>query len=52
MKIIEKSTLKTDSAKKRLLSVFLIKIQEITLMRTLSAYKTCASLYEVFETKK
>ncbi|CAK75822.1 unnamed protein product (macronuclear) [Paramecium tetraurelia] len=45
MKIIEKSTLKTESAKKRLLL-------EITLMKILSQYQQFASLFEVFETKK
>ncbi|CAD8057480.1 unnamed protein product [Paramecium primaurelia] len=45
MKIIEKSTLKSESAKKRLLL-------EITIMKILSQYKQFAQLYEVFETKK
>lgn len=42
MKIIEKSSLKTESAKKRIIQVFLklyIKKQEITIMKTLQNYK-------------
>ncbi|CAD8067555.1 unnamed protein product [Paramecium sonneborni] len=45
MKIIEKSTLKSESAKKRLLL-------EITIMKILSQYKQFTQLYEVFETKQ
>lgn len=45
MKIIEKSSLNNESAKKRLL-------QEITLMKLLQPYKCCIRLYEVFETKR
>ncbi|CAD8185793.1 unnamed protein product [Paramecium octaurelia] len=45
MKIIDKSSLKNDSAKKRLM-------QEIALMKLLQPYKCCIRLYEVFETKR
>jgi MAP/microtubule affinity-regulating kinase len=45
MKIIEKSSLKTESAKKRI-------IQEVIILKQLLIYPGIIKLFEVFETKK
>lgn len=45
MKIIEKGSLKSENAKKRI-------VQEVMMLKQLAAYSQIIKLYEVFETKK